>query len=184
VLSRCQAPDGVEVDGARVACGPHGVDEVEFRLATARDGVPLPLSQGPSGGELSRLALALRAVVALADDSPTLVLDEVDIGLGGETAARVGEVLAAIGETRQVVVITHRAEIAARASGHLRVVKDEREGRPETTVAAVEGEERVGEIARLMSGRSTAAALARARELLEEGRARPEGALPRTIAPR
>jgi DNA repair protein RecN (Recombination protein N) len=184
VLSRTPDPTGVELDGARVACAAHGADEVEFRLATARDGMPLPLAQGPSGGELSRLALALRAVVALADDCPTLVLDEVDTGLGGETAARVGEVLAAIGETRQVVAITHRAEIAARATGHLRVLRAERDGRPETSVAAVAGEERVAEIARLMSGRTTEAALARARELLEEGRVRSDGAVPRTIAPR
>jgi len=184
VLSRTPDPDGVELDAAPLACAAHGADEVEFRLATARDGMPLPLAQGPSGGELSRLALALRAVVALADDCPTLVLDEVDTGLGGETAARVGEVLAAIGETRQVVVITHRAEIAARATGHLRVLRAERDGRPETSVAAVAGEERVAEIARLMSGRTTDAALARARELLEEGRVRSDGAVPRTIAPR
>jgi DNA repair protein RecN (Recombination protein N) len=184
VLTRTTDPAGVPVDGATLACSTVGLDEVEFRLATARDGVPLPLAQGPSGGELSRLALALRAVVVAADDSPTLVLDEVDTGLGGETAARVGEVLAAIGESRQVVVITHRAEIAARASWQLRVVKDERDGRPETTVAAVDGEERVAEIARLMSGRTTAAALARARELVEEGRSRPSAAPTRTIAPR
>jgi len=184
VLSRTPDPDGVVVGEVSVACGSHGADDVEFRLATARDGMPLPLAQGPSGGELSRLALALRAVVALADDSPTLVLDEVDAGLGGETAARVGEVLAAIGETRQVLVITHRAEIAARATGHLRVVKEERDGRHETTVAAVAGDERVTEMARLMSGRATPAALARARELLEEGRVRLGGVVPRTIAPR
>jgi DNA repair protein RecN (Recombination protein N) len=184
VLARSQDPEGVVVDGGAVACSAHGLDDVEFRLATARDGVPLPLAQGPSGGELSRLALALRAVVALAEDSPTLVLDEVDAGVGGETAARVGEVLAAIGEARQVVVITHRPEIAARASGHLRVVKDERDGRPETSVAVVDGEERVAEIARLMSGRTTDAALARARELVEEGRVRPETVPTRTIAPR
>ncbi|HZS15032.1 MAG TPA: hypothetical protein VFC09_10565 [Candidatus Dormibacteraeota bacterium] len=184
VLARTPDAGGVAVEGATVACGAGGIDDVEFRLATARDGVPLPLGQGPSGGELSRLALALRAVVAAADDSPTLVLDEVDTGLGGETAARVGEVLAAIGETRQVVVITHRAEIAARAGWHLHVVKDEREGRPETTVAPVEDEGRVAEIARLMSGRTTDAALARARELVEEGRARTDRAATRTIAPR
>jgi len=184
VVARTADAEGLEIDGATVAAALHGVDDVEFRLATARDGVPLPLAQGPSGGELSRLGLALRAVVALADDSPTLVLDEVDTGLGGETAARVGEVLAAIGETRQVVVITHRAEIAARGGSHLRVVKDERSGRPETTVAAVEGDDRVAEVARLLSGRTTAAALARAAELLEEGRARPDAAVPRTIAPR
>lgn len=184
VLSRTPDPDGVPVDGVAVACTANGVDDVEFRLATARDGVPLPLGQGPSGGELSRLALALRAVVAAADDSPTLVLDEVDTGLGGETAARVGEVLAAIGEVRQVVVITHRAEIAARASWHLRVVKAERDGTPQTAVDAVEGEQRVAEIARLMSGRTTDAALARARELVEEGRVRSDRPATRTIAPR
>ncbi|HEV7677382.1 MAG TPA: hypothetical protein VGQ42_02305 [Candidatus Dormibacteraeota bacterium] len=192
VLSRSADPDGVAVDGdggTRVACATHGIDEIEFRLATARDGVPLPLAQGPSGGELSRLALALRAVVALADDSPTLVLDEVDTGLGGETAARVGEVLAAIGDSRQVVVITHRAEIAARAATHLRVLKEEHAGRPETRVDVVDDEERVAEIARLMSGRTTAAALARARELVEEGQVRSDamrtdGPEPRTIAPR
>ena len=184
VLTSTPDPGGLYIDGAGVACAAHGADEVEFRLATARDGVPLPLVQGPSGGELSRLALALRAVVAIADDSPTLVLDEVDTGLGGETAARVGEVLAAIGETRQVVVITHRAEIAARAVGHLRVTKDERSSGPETAVTVVEEEERVTEVARLLSGRTTDAALARARELLDEGRVRPDASQPRTIAPR
>ncbi|HXA27169.1 MAG TPA: AAA family ATPase [Candidatus Angelobacter sp.] len=184
VLTRAADPGGLPLDGSTVACSAAGVDEVEFRLATARDGVPLPLAQGPSGGELSRLALALRAVVAVAGDSPTLVLDEVDTGVGGETAARVGEVLAAIGEQRQVIAITHRAEIAARAAWHLRVVKDERAGRPETTVAVVDGEERVAEMARLMSGRGTEAALARARELIEEGRVRPDAASTRTIAPR
>ena len=80
-----------------------------------RDSVPMPLDEGPSGGELGRLALALSAVVS-EDDAPVLVLDEVDTGIGGETAARVGDVLARIGRSRQVIAITHRPEIAARAA--------------------------------------------------------------------
>jgi DNA repair protein RecN (Recombination protein N) len=150
-----------------VACGTEGLDGVEFRLGANRDEVPLPLDEGVSGGELSRLGLALRAVVADADDCPTLVLDEVDTGLGGETAARVGEVLAAVGRRRQVLVITHRPEIAAPATRQLVVAKRDRGGRTEAVVGAVEGEERTREVARLMSGTPTEAALARARELLE-----------------
>src|SRR5205807_480976 len=111
VLQRTPDEAGLEVDGARVACGSEGVDGVEFRLGANRDEVPLPLDEGVSGGELSRLGLALRAVVADADDCPTLVLDEVDTGLGGDTAARVGEVLATVARRRQVLVVTHRPEI-------------------------------------------------------------------------
>jgi DNA repair protein RecN (Recombination protein N) len=181
VLRRTPDEAGLEIEGARVQCTPEGVDAVEFRLGTNRDEVPLPLDEGVSGGELSRLGLALRAVVADTDDCPTLVLDEVDVGLGGDTAARVGEVLAAVARRRQVLVITHRAEIAARATRQLTVVKRERSGGTEASVAPVEGEERVREVARLMSGTPTAAALARARELLAGAAARPVLRPARTI---
>jgi DNA repair protein RecN (Recombination protein N) len=169
VLTRTLDVDGVDTgDGTPVRCGVTGVDEVDFRLAPNRDSVPMPLDEGPSGGELGRLALALSAVVS-EEDAPVLVLDEVDTGIGGETAARVGDVLARIGQTRQVIAVTHRPEIAARAGSHLTIAKLERSGRVEATTAAVAGEERVREIARLMSGRATEAALIRAAELLEEG---------------
>jgi len=170
VLSRTPDADGVDLgDGVAVRCGAHGVDDVEFRLSANRDTVPMPLDQGPSGGELARLALALSAVVA-EEGAPALVLDEIDSGIGGETAARVGDVLALIGRSRQVVAVTHRAEIAARASTHLLVTKREAAGGATATVAGVERDERTVEIARLMSGRSTRAALARAAELLDDGR--------------
>jgi DNA repair protein RecN (Recombination protein N) len=170
VLSRTLDVDGVETgDGTPVRCGMSGVDEVDFRLAPNRDSVPMPLDEGPSGGELGRLALALSVVVS-EDEAPVLVLDEVDTGIGGETAARVGDVLARIGQTRQVIAVTHRPEIAARAGSHLTITKLDRSGRVEATAAVVAGEERVREIARLMSGRTTDAALTRAAELLEEGR--------------
>ena len=169
VLTRTLDVAGVDTgDGTPVRCSPAGVDEVDFRLAPNRDSVPMPLDGGPSGGELSRLALALSAVAG-EENAPALVLDEVDTGIGGETAARVGDVLARIGRTRQVIAVTHRPEIAARASGHLTISKRDRPGGAESRVAAMSGEERVREIARLMSGRATKAALTRAGELLEEG---------------
>ncbi len=169
VLTRALDVDGVDTgDGTPVRCGPSGIDEVDFRLSPNRDSVAMPLDEGPSGGELGRLALALSAVV-LEDEAPVLVLDEVDTGIGGETAARVGDVLARIGRTRQVIAITHRPEIAARAASHLMITKLDRPGGPVASAATVSGSERVTEIARLMSGRTTAAALTRAAELLEEG---------------
>jgi DNA repair protein RecN (Recombination protein N) len=169
VLTRTLDLDGVDTgDGTPVRCSVTGVDEIDFRLAPNRDSVPMPLDEGPSGGELGRLALALSAVVS-EDEAPVLVLDEVDTGIGGETAARVGDVLARIGRTRQVVAVTHRPEIAARAGWHLTITKLDRSGRVEATAATVVGGERVREIARLMSGRTTEAALIRAAELLEEG---------------
>jgi DNA repair protein RecN (Recombination protein N) len=169
VLSRALDVDGVDTgDGTPVRCAVTGVDEVDFRLAPNRDSVPMPLDEGPSGGELGRLALALSAVVS-EEEAPVLVLDEVDTGIGGETAARVGDVLARIGQTRQVIAVTHRPEIAARAGSHLTITKLDRSGRVDATAAIVAGEERVREIARLMSGRTTEAALLRAAELLEEG---------------
>jgi DNA repair protein RecN (Recombination protein N) len=175
VLTRTLDVDGVDTgDGTPVRCGPTGVDEVDFRLAPNRDSVPMPLDEGPSGGELGRLALALSAVVS-EDEAPVLVLDEVDTGIGGETAARVGDVLARIGRTRQVIAVTHRPEIAARAGSHLTITKRDRPGGAEATTAVVAGEERVREIARLMSGRTTEAALTRATELLEEGHADDRG---------
>jgi DNA repair protein RecN (Recombination protein N) len=169
VLTRSLDVDGVDTgDGTPVHCGHSGIDEVDFRLAPNRDSVPMPLDEGPSGGELGRLALALSAVVT-EEDAPVLVLDEVDTGIGGETAARVGDVLARIGRGRQVIAITHRPEIAARAVAHVTITKRDRPGGPQATAAVVTDDERVKEIARLMSGRTTEAALIRAAELLEEG---------------
>ena len=167
VLERSADPDGVEVDGARVRCGPAGIDDVELRLSTNRGVAPVPLGEGPSGGELSRLMLAISACVT-ESGSPLLVLDEVDSGIGGETAARVGDLLAATGRHRQVVAVTHRAEIASRADAHLVVRKTDTARGPTARVDAVSGDERLAEIARLMSGRVTDAALARAMELRGE----------------
>ena len=160
--------EGVDLGDGPVRCDADGVDQVELRLAANRGGVPLPLDEGPSGGELSRLALALAAAGG-AGGQPLLVLDEVDTGIGGETAARVGDLLAEIGRSRQVLAVTHRPEIASRAAWHLLVSRTGGAGPVASEVRRVSGEERVAEVARMMSGRTTEAALARATELLQEG---------------
>lgn len=169
VMNRVPDPAGVDTgDGISVRCSARGVDEVEYRFSAARDVLPVPLAEGPSGGELSRVALAL-SVVAVEEGAPILVLDEVDAGIGGETAARIGDALAGIGAGRQVVAVTHRAEIAARADGHLVVRKRDAPTGALARVERAEGGQRVEELARLLSGRETDAALQRASELLEEG---------------
>ncbi len=161
---------GLDLGRGPVRCDAGGADQVELRFSSTLNGIPLPLDEGPSGGELSRLALALAAAAARTGSAqPLLVLDEVDTGIGGETAARVGDLLAEIGRGRQVLAVTHRPEIAARAAWHLRVSRHEAGGSPGGVVERVVADGRVAEVARMMSGRATPAALARAAELLREG---------------
>jgi DNA repair protein RecN (Recombination protein N) len=148
---------------------PDGAEGAEFRFAGGSGQAPLPLSRVASGGELSRVMLACRSVLADLDDVPTLVFDEVDAGIGGRTAHAVAERLAVLSGRRQVVVVTHLAQIAARADRHLVVSKD----RGEATVRAVDGEERVEEVARMLSGTTGEVPLAHARELLEGGEGPP-----------
>ncbi len=140
--------------------GPQGLEEVLFRFSANPHLPPAPLSAA-SGGELSRLALALALLTGA--EAPTVVFDEVDTGVGGETAWKVAERLAQLGQARQVLVVTHLPQIAARARRHLRVVKEGEEVR----IEVLEGERRIRELARLLSGQYTEAALAHARLLLE-----------------
>jgi len=149
-----------------------GLDRTEFRLSTNPGEEPKPLARVASGGELSRAMLALKAVLARADRIPTLIFDEVDAGIGGRVATVVGQTLVAAAEGRQVLCVTHLAPIAALARHHVRVTKSVRGGRTRAAVAPLEGEERVGEIARMLGGEVTADALGHARTLLDARRAR------------
>lgn len=143
-----------------------GVDAVEFLLAP-NPGEPLrPLSKIASGGELSRVMLAMKSVLAGLEDVPTLVFDEIDIGIGGRTAGVLGEKLHALSRQRQILCITHLPQIASRAQRHLLIEKREADGRTVTTVTPVEGEARVREIARML-GDTGDSALRHAREMLE-----------------
>jgi DNA repair protein RecN (Recombination protein N) len=142
--------------------GSDGAERATFVLSGGPGQPPQALSRVASGGELSRTMLACRSVLADLDDVPTLVFDEVDAGIGGRAAVAVAERLAALAKHRQVVVVTHLAQIAARAEGHFVVTKEAGSAH----VHRVEGEERVSELARMLSGRVTDRSLAHARELV------------------
>ncbi|HSO92870.1 MAG TPA: DNA repair protein RecN, partial [Candidatus Dormibacteraeota bacterium] len=127
--------EGLPIDGRRLRCSGSGVDQVTF-LMSANPGEPmLPLDRSASGGELSRVMLALKAVLADADETPTLILDEIETGIGGETANRLAEKMAVLAQGKQVICVTHLAAIAARADHHLAVTKSLERGRHVTKIA-------------------------------------------------
>lgn len=132
----------------------HGLDEISF-MVCANPGMDLhPIEEVASGGELSRIMLALRVTLAQQDELPTLIFDEVDAGIGGAVAVSVAKELAELGKTHQVIVITHLASIASRADVHLTVSKVIESGMSHSRIRRVENEERVREIARMLSGDS------------------------------
>ena len=151
-----------------VAPNASGADDISFGLA-ANPGEPaLPLGKAASGGERSRVALAVRAALADADDTPVLVFDEVDAGIGGETALAVGRMLARLAARRQVLCVTHLAQLAAFADTHLVVTKTSAGGRTTAAVQRVEGADRVTELSRMLSGTpSSERAASHAAELLD-----------------
>ncbi|MBB5692817.1 DNA repair protein RecN [Muricoccus pecuniae] len=149
------------------AWGPDGQDRVTFLVTTNPGQKPGQLAKIASGGELSRLMLALKVVLARGSPVPTLVFDEVDSGIGGATAAAVGERLARVAERLQVLVVTHSPQVAARGAQHFQVAKGVRGDRAETRVTPLEPGARREEIARMLAGeRVTEAARAAADELL------------------
>jgi DNA repair protein RecN (Recombination protein N) len=132
--------------------GPYGYDRIEF-LISPNEGEPLkPLREVASGGEISRIMLAIKTVFTETDNISALIFDEIDVGIGGEVAVAVGEHLAQIGAAKQVLCITHLASIAVRADSHYRVEKSESGGRTYTTISTVDGEGRIEEVARMLSG--------------------------------
>jgi DNA repair protein RecN (Recombination protein N) len=152
------------------AWGPAGADSVRFLIATNPGQPPGPLGRIASGGELSRLMLALKVVLISGSPVPTLVFDEVDSGIGGATAAAVGERLARVAGGVQVLVVTHSPQVAARGAAHVRVSKQVQADHTSTHVAALDGPARHEEIARMLAGETiTEAARAAAASLLGVG---------------
>ena len=142
-------------ENGRASCGPHGIDTVSF-LISPNPGEPMkPLSEIASGGELSRVMLAIKSALADNDRVGCMVFDEIDSGIGGEVAVAVGEHLSRLGQRKQILCITHLASIAARADNHVQVQKLEKNGRTVTDVSGVSGQERVDEIARMLAGDRT-----------------------------
>ncbi len=181
----------IELDGDAVAFDATGADEVVFRFAPNPGEPARSFAKIASGGELSRVALAVKQVLAAADATPTLVFDEVDAGIGGRTADPVGRSLWALGRDHQVLVVTHLPQIAAHADAHFRIAKAERDGRTITTIERLDREARIVELAAMLGGAPSpdangplktasgltavgpgnSAALAQARELLDTAEA-------------
>lgn len=161
-------PDAtLEVAVAAGAESAQGRDDVAILLAPHPGAEPRPVSKGASGGELSRVMLAIEVVIAATDPVPTFVFDEVDAGIGGAAAIEVGRRLARLAEKSQVIAVTHLAQVAAFASNHLTVVKSHDGAVTASSVRRLDGEEREAEMARLLSGLADSdAALSHARELL------------------
>jgi len=157
-----------EPDGGKAVVGPYGIDEVDFLISPNR-GEPLrELSRIASGGEMSRVMLAVKTALADTDTIGTLIFDEIDAGIGGEVALSVGEHLHTLAARKQVLCITHLASIAVRADTHYRVEKTVQGDRTITRLAGLAGEEKAREIARMLAGDSnTDVSHAHAVELLK-----------------
>ena len=151
----------------------YGVEQIEFRVASHPKQPLGPLAKVASGGELSRIALAIQVVTSEVGAVPTLVFDEVDAGIGGTVAATVGELLQELGGRRQVLCVTHLPQVAAFADAHFRVTKDGDDEAVEAKVGALSGAGRIEELARMLAGSAiTAKTRAHAKELFERHRRR------------
>ena len=146
---------------------PRGAEDIEFLIATNPGATPGPLNKVASGGELSRISLALQVVAADTATSPTMVFDEVDVGIGGGVAEVVGDLLRTLGERNQVMVVTHQPQVAAKGHQHLLVTKTG-EDAVHSELTQLAGESRIREVGRMLGGEKlTDSTLAHAREMLE-----------------
>ncbi|MGI9000762.1 MAG: DNA repair protein RecN [Pseudonocardia sp.] len=171
------AADALQVGPDTLVAGPDGVDEVELRLIAHAGAGPQPLHKGASGGELSRVMLALEVALAGADPVPTMVFDEVDAGVGGRAAVEIGRRLARLAASHQVIVVTHLPQVAAYADRHLVVDKSVRggSGAARSRVRRLAESDRIVELARMLAGLDdTDTGRAHAEELLGSARAHRE----------
>lgn len=164
-------PDGPLIHDRRLACDRTGVDRVEF-LISPNPGEPLkPLARIASGGESARLLLALKSILSQVDDVPTLVFDEIDVGVGGRAGHVVGQKLWFISQRHQVLCITHLPQVAAFAHAHYHIRKEVVDGRTRTSVERLSPEQRVEEIAAMLDGTPGDHSRANARQILERAQA-------------
>ncbi|MGE5580376.1 MAG: DNA repair protein RecN [Bacillota bacterium] len=146
--------------------GPNGFDRVEFLFSANAGEEPMPVNKVASGGELSRLMLAVKSHLEAVDPVPTLIFDEIDSGIGGNAGQAVAERLWQLGRSHQVLCVTHLASIAALADNHYLVSKEERDGRTFASVRRLDSDERAAEVARMLSGGALDISLEHAREML------------------
>ncbi|WP_027329346.1 DNA repair protein RecN [Marinimicrobium agarilyticum] len=150
--------------------GPHGLEEIEFIISTNPGQTARSLNKVASGGELSRVSLAIQVVTARTSATPTLVFDEVDVGIGGATGDVVGRLLRQLGQGGQVLCVTHLAQVASKGHQHLQVSKTASKKSAQSTLVALDGEAKIEEIARMLGGMTvTEQSLAHAREMVAAG---------------
>jgi DNA repair protein RecN (Recombination protein N) len=167
----------IELDGDAVAFDATGADQVVYRLSPNPGEPARPLARIASGGELSRVALVIKQILAEADRTPVLVFDEVDTGIGGRSAEPIGRSLWTLARRHQVLCVTHLPQIAAHADGHYRIAKRERDGRTVTEIEQLDREGRIVELGQMLGGEAGgAASLANARELLDRAESWRSGA--------
>ena len=161
----------LEVSREEVPLNQRGVDKLEFLISANPGEEPKPVSKIASGGELSRMMLAVKTVLSKSDFVGTMIFDEIDTGISGSAAGRVGKKLGLLSRDAQVICVTHQAQIAAFADNHLRIYKSVRDGRAYTEVEALDHDGRVREVARIIGGEQIAAtALEHAGELIREAK--------------
>ncbi|MCE2439090.1 MAG: hypothetical protein J4F39_06665 [Candidatus Latescibacteria bacterium] len=157
------------MDGRRYRAGPKGIERVEFHISTNPGEALRPLVKVASGGEVSRIMLALKSVLSLSDPVQVLIFDEIDIGISGRIADVVGRKLKSLSRARQTICITHLPQIARMADTHLAVHKGVSNGRAVTRVIHLGDEDRARELAKLLGGEKiSAVTMEHARELLSQ----------------
>jgi DNA repair protein RecN (Recombination protein N) len=166
-ITQTESPTGVPVNGRRLAFDRSGVDHVEFLLAANAGEELRPLARVASGGELARILLALKTTLAQVDVRPTLIFDEIDVGVGGRLGQVLGEKLWRLAARHQILCVTHLPQLAAFGDQHFLVTKAERDGRTTAMVQRLSDREREAELAAMLGGESKATRL-NARELLEQ----------------
>ncbi len=160
----------IDVDGEATECNPDGCDEVAFYISTNKGETPKPLAKIASGGEVSRVMLSLKTILAKEHHLPVMIFDEIDTGISGHISEKVGREMRNLSEHCQIVAITHQPQIASQAHKHYKVEKVEEGDRTITRIVPLSDEEHVREVAGLMSGEEiTDSALSSARELIERG---------------
>lgn len=164
--------DGIlNIDGSNLKANSHGIDNIEFIIAPNKQSMFQPLRKIASGGEISRIMLSLKNVLSLGDYSETMVFDEIDTGVGGRIAEVIGEKIAYLSKRKQILSVTHLAQIAIYANAHFKVIKNEGEDTVNSTIEELNDNTRVKEIARMITGKEiTEASIKHASELLEHAK--------------
>ena len=159
----------VKIDGLPVECTEDGCDDIRLYISTNKGEEPKPLAKIASGGEISRVMLALKSILAKEQSLPVMIFDEIDTGISGEISEKVGRTMRRLSEQCQIIAITHQPQIASQAHKHYRVQKVEEEDRTVTRILPLSNDEHITEVASLMSGEDiTDAALKSAQELIDK----------------